>query len=146
MAVQSTWQDVLKSDLKRDEGLRLKTYIDTVGVRTIGYGHTKNVKSKQKITQEQADALLDADIEVAIAGARIVCPCFDQLDGPRKTVIANMSFNLGMNRLALFQRTLAAVCSGKYQDAALHMMQSKWASQVKQRAVRLAKRMSTGEW
>ena len=59
MAVQSTWQDVLKSDLKRDEGLRLKTYIDTVGVRTIGYGHTKNVKSKQKITQEQADALLD---------------------------------------------------------------------------------------
>jgi len=140
------WVDVLKEDLKRDEGLRLKTYIDTVGVRTIGYGHTKNVKATQKITQEQAEELLDKDIAVAIADARVACKCFDTLDGPRKTVIANMSFNLGLNRLALFQRTLAAVCAGKYQDAALHMMQSKWASQVKQRAVRLAKRMSTGEW
>ena len=140
------WVNVLKEDLKRDEGLRLKTYIDTVGVRTIGYGHTKNVKAKQKITQEQAEELLDKDIAVAIADARVACKCFDTLDGPRKTVIANMSFNLGLNRLALFQRTLAAVCAGKYQDAALHMMQSKWASQVKQRAVRLAKRMSTGEW
>lgn len=140
------WEEVLKEDLKRDEGLRLKTYIDTVGVRTIGYGHTNNVRKKQVITQEQAEALLDADIAVAIADAKIACKCFDKLDGPRKTVIANMSFNLGLERLALFQRTLAAVCSGKYQDAALHMMQSKWATQVKQRAVRLAKRMSTGEW
>lgn len=140
------WEEVLKEDLKRDEGLRLKTYIDTVGVRTIGYGHTKNVKSRQVITQEQAEQLLDEDIAVAIEDAKIACKCFDKLDGPRKTVIANMSFNLGLERLALFQRTLAAVCSGHYQQAALHMMQSKWATQVKQRAVRLAKRMSTGEW
>lgn len=140
------WQDVLKEDLKRDEGLLLKTYIDTVGVRTIGYGHTNNVGKRQVITQEQAEALLDADIAIAIADAKIACKCFDKLDGPRKTVIANMSFNLGLERLSLFQRTLAAVCAGKYQDAALHMMQSRWATQVKQRAVRLAKRMSTGEW
>ena len=140
------WKARLHMDLQKDEGLRLKAYRCTSGVLTIGYGHTAGVKAKDVITKEQADAFLEADIENAINDARIVCPCFDQLNGPRKTVIANMSFNLGMNRLALFQRTLAAVCSGKYQDAALHMMQSKWASQVKQRAVRLAKRMSTGEW
>lgn len=140
------WKEHLRMDLQKDEGLRLKAYRCTSGVLTIGYGHTDGVKSKDVITKEQAEALLDADIAVAIADAKIACKCFDKLDGPRKTVIANMSFNLGLERLALFQRTLAAVCSGKYQDAALHMMQSKWATQVKQRAVRLAKRMSTGEW
>lgn len=140
------WKERLHMDLQKDEGLRLKAYRCTSGVLTIGYGHTDGVKSKDVITKEQADAFLAADIENAINDARIVCKCFDKLDGPRKTVIANMSFNLGLERLSLFQRTLAAVCSGKYQDAALHMMQSKWATQVKQRAVRLAKRMSTGEW
>lgn len=140
------WRAVLKEDLKRDEGLRLKTYIDTVGVRTIGYGHTKGVKKGDVITQEQAEAFLEEDMAVAIADAKAVCKCFDKLDGPRKTVVANMSFNLGLERLSLFQRTLAAICAGKYEQAALHMLDSKWATQVGQRARRLAKRMSTGAW
>lgn len=140
------WKEVLKEDLKRDEGLRLKAYIDTVGVRTIGYGHTKGVKKGDVITREQAEAFLDEDIAVAIADAKIACKCFDKLDGPRKTVVANMSFNLGLERLSLFQRTLAAICAGKYEQAALHMLDSKWATQVGQRARRLAKRMSTGAW
>lgn len=140
------WEVVLKEDLKRDEGLRLKTYIDTVGVRTIGYGHTKNVKAKQVITLEEADALLDADIAVALADAKEVCKCFDKLDAPRKTVIANMAFNLGGPRLALFQRTLRAVCEGRYADASKHMLSSLWSKQVGNRAKRLAERMKTGGW
>lgn len=140
------WKVQLKEDLKRDEGLRLKAYRCTADRWTIGYGHTKGVKKGSVITQEQAEAFLDEDMAIAIADAKLVCKCFDQLDGPRKTVIANMSFNLGQDRLAMFQRTLAAVCAGKYEQAALHMLDSKWAAQVGQRARRLAKRMSTGEW
>jgi lysozyme len=36
------------------EGLRLTSYQDSVGVRTIGYGHTLGVKAGQTITQQQA--------------------------------------------------------------------------------------------
>lgn len=140
------WKERLHMDLQKDEGLRLKAYRCTSGVLTIGYGHTAGVKAKDVITKEQADTFLEADIENAINDARIVCLCFDQLDGPRKAVVANMVFNLGMERFSLFQRTRAAICAGKYTDAALHMLESKWATQVGQRAKRLAKQMSTGKW
>ena len=48
--------------IKKFEGCRLKAYRCPAGVLTIGYGHTKGVKSGQVITQEQADELLRKDI------------------------------------------------------------------------------------
>lgn len=140
------WKTVLKEDLKRDEGLRLKAYRCTAGRLTIGFGHTKGVKAGDVTTEEQASAWLDDDMKQAIKDARKVCLCFDELNGPRKTVVANMAFNLGAVRLAGFKNTLACICAGDYGQAALNMLKSKWATQVGQRAKRLAERMSTGEW
>lgn len=140
------WKAVLKEDLRRDEGLRLKAYRCTSGVWTIGVGHTKGVRPGDTVTEARALELLDEDMEQAIKDARKVCICFDDLNGPRKTVIANMSFNLGAVRLAGFKNTLACVCAGDFAQAALNMGKSRWATQVGQRAQRLAKRMSTGEW
>src|SRR4051794_18588800 len=48
--------------LKSREGVRLKAYLDSVGVPTIGYGHTKGVKLGQVITQAQADAFFADDL------------------------------------------------------------------------------------
>ena len=48
--------------IKKFEGCRLKAYRCPAGVLTIGYGHTKGVKSGQVITQEQAEELLHKDI------------------------------------------------------------------------------------
>ena len=48
--------------IKKFEGCRLKAYRCPAGVLTIGYGHTKGVKSGQVITQEQAEELLRKDI------------------------------------------------------------------------------------
>lgn len=47
--------------IKRFEGCRLKAYQDSVGVWTIGYGHTAGVCKGQVITQVQADAYLKSD-------------------------------------------------------------------------------------
>lgn len=49
--------------IKRFEGLRLNAYKDPVGIPTIGYGTTKDVKMGQTITREQAEALLYEDIK-----------------------------------------------------------------------------------
>jgi len=140
------WRQVLLEDLQRDEGVRLKAYKCTAGVWTIGVGHTGGVKEGDVITHEHAMKLLSADMEQAIKDARKVCSVFDALDGPRKTVVANMAFNLGATRLAGFKNTLACICAGDYKQAALNMLKSKWATQVGQRAQRLAKRMASGEW
>ena len=48
--------------IKECEGCRLTAYKDSVGVWTIGYGHTTNVRQGDKITQAEADALLAKDI------------------------------------------------------------------------------------
>lgn len=48
--------------IKSFEGCKLKAYQDSVGVWTIGWGHTGNVKAGQTITQEQADDFLLKDL------------------------------------------------------------------------------------
>jgi lysozyme len=44
--------------LKYFEGCRLTAYQDSVGVWTIGYGHTKGVHSGMQITQAEAESML----------------------------------------------------------------------------------------
>lgn len=50
--------------IKRHEGCRLVAYRCPAGVLTIGYGHTgSDVREGLRITQNQADALLEKDLE-----------------------------------------------------------------------------------
>jgi lysozyme len=44
--------------IKKFEGCELESYQDSVGVWTIGYGHTKNIKEGMTISKEQADNML----------------------------------------------------------------------------------------
>ena len=48
--------------IKQFEGCRLKAYKDAVGVWTIGYGHTVDVKEGIEISQHQADTMLASDL------------------------------------------------------------------------------------
>jgi len=48
--------------IKKHEGCYLKSYKCPADVWTIGYGHTKNVKSGMKITQAQAERYLKDDL------------------------------------------------------------------------------------
>jgi lysozyme len=49
--------------IKSFEGCRTVAYQDVVGVWTIGYGHTIDVKEGMTITQHQCDVMLEVDIE-----------------------------------------------------------------------------------
>ena len=49
--------------LKYFEGCRLEAYQDSVGVWTIGYGHTKGVYDGMTITQEEAEQMLLTELE-----------------------------------------------------------------------------------
>lgn len=54
--------DTLINFIKRTEGCKLTAYQDSVGVWTIGYGHTAGVKRGDRITQQQADDFLRSDL------------------------------------------------------------------------------------
>lgn len=50
-------------NIKQFEGCKLFAYRDSVGVPTIGYGHTKNVRMGMSITAKQAEEFLRDDIK-----------------------------------------------------------------------------------
>ena len=57
-----TVSDRGKRLIKKYEGLELEAYYCASGQRTIGYGHTSS--NLDKITESQADSLLQIDLEV----------------------------------------------------------------------------------
>jgi len=134
-------RDLLKSQLERHEGLRLRVYKDTVGVNTIGYGRNLDDVG---ITREEADHMLAADIERVERDLNMVDEYMD-LDRIRQTVIANMVFNLGFSGLMQFKRMWAAISRKDYAAAAREMLDSTWRKQVGNRAIELAEIMRTGE-
>lgn len=139
----------LIADLKRDEGLVLKAYQDTVGVWTIGYGHA-HVQPGTVWTAEQAETALRQDVLEHNAKLAAALPWVNGLDPVRRRVLQNMAFNLGVGDakrgtgLLGFKNTLEFVRTGQYDRAADGMLASKWAKQVKGRATRLAQQMRTG--
>lgn len=139
--------DIAIAQLKIDEGCRLTAYPDPLtGGKpwTIGYGHTGGIHPGDKWTQQQANEFLYLDTLIAAREASELPIGFDSLNAVRQAVMINMTFNLGKSKMLGFKRTLLAIAMGDYNNAALYMLQSAWAGQVGQRAVRLAKQMKTG--
>jgi len=81
------------------EGLRLTAYQDSVGVWTIGYGHTgSDVRPGLTITQEQASALLQQDVAGAVAAVnRLVTVTLTQ---NQFDALVDFTFNEGQGNLA----------------------------------------------
>ncbi len=148
----------LKVELIRDEGVRLSPYRCTAGKLTIGVGRNldDNPLTKEEIAYVGHDArtkpisngaavyLLGNDIKKVIADLDKSIPWWSKLDDARGRVLVNMCFNLGIKGLLTFKTTLGYIKAGKYDEAASSMMQSKWATQVKGRAVRLSLMMKNG--
>src|SRR6476469_4950216 len=121
----------LLDQLKRDEGLRLTPYQDSVGKTTIGYG--RNL-SDVGISQYEAEILLQHDLINASQVLRENLPWTEGLDDVRRAVLVNMSFNMGIHSLMGFRNTLALIQAGEYDQASEAMLESKWAEQVGPRA------------
>ncbi|QQK04752.1 glycoside hydrolase family protein [Burkholderia anthina] len=133
-------RSVLMPELTRDEGRRLKPYVDTVGKTTIGVG--RNL-TDVGISDAECDTMLSNDVDRTVAWLDRNLPWWRQLDSVRQRVIINMAFNM-QGGLLTFTNTLAAMKRGDYAAAADGMLASKWAGQVGARATRLAAMMRSG--
>ena len=135
----------LLQQIKRQEGLRLTAYVDTLGNRSIGFGHTPAF-SGQTITEAEAETLLLQDLIEAESSLLAALPWVSSLDVCRYCVLWNMSFNMGIGHLLEFHLMLGAVRTGIWSLAAKQMLNSLWAEQVKTRATELSEQMRTGSW
>ncbi len=79
--------------IKHFEGLKLEAYLCPAKIWTIGYGHTRTAKPGMVITEEQAEALLRADLvdfECAVNHAVTVPLQQHQFDA-----LVSFAFNVG---------------------------------------------------
>ena|ERR1043165_3572993 len=131
----------LCTELKRDEGVRLKPYTDTTGHLTIGTGRNLTTLG---ISGEENDQLLQNDISRVEKALDTHLPWWRELDPVRQRVLMNMGFNCGIDTLLTFEKTLSLIQHRQYEAAADEMLRSRWAKQVGQRAQRLSRMMRRG--
>ena len=133
----------IREQLIRDEGRSLKPYQDTAGKLTIGVG--RNL-SDRGISHAEALYLLDNDIADFTKQLATALPWAGALDEARFGALVNMAFNMGVDGLLEFKQMLAALRVGNWDKAADDLLDSLYAQQVGDRAVRLANQIRTGRW
>lgn len=138
---------------KRHEGFSPTVYLCPAGRRTIGYGRNLEANAfyggeqiHEPLSRDDAEAILVLDLNLADAHLLRAWPSLTDLSGPRRDVLINMAFNMGVSALLRFRRLLAAVTGQQWQKAAAEMKSSQWATQTGDRARELAEIMRTGEY
>ena len=133
----------LKKMLKKHEGFKGKPYTDTVGKLTIGYG--RNL-TDNGISKEEAEIMLQNDINTAKQELLKVVPNILTLSPARQAVLIDMMVNLGATKFKKFKKLLAAIQKEDFKEAAKEMLDSQWAIQVGQRAKELSALMTKGHF
>jgi lysozyme len=133
----------LIEQLKRHEGLRLKPYKCTADKLTIGVG--RNLEDVG-ISEEEAEMLLQNDIQEAKYQLLTAFPWLKDLDEVRFSALINFTFNVGIGTVGKFVNAMALLKAGSYDMAADEFLNSRWAKQVGQRAIEVTDQIRTGEW
>lgn len=132
----------LTAQLARDEGRRAMMYEDSLGVETIGIGHSlRRPISDRAVEQIFADDLAETERELLLHA-----PWMADVGEPRYGAFLNLAFNMGVVGLMGFHNMLSAAQSGRWDDVATHLLESKYAGQVGDRARRLATQLMVNEW
>lgn len=132
----------LKNLLVQHESYKQFPYVDTAGHLTIGIG--RNLKDRG-ISINEALYLLDEDAQYFTSKLTNTLKFWGDLNEARQVVLVDMCFNLGLQGLLGFKDMMLAIEAEDYDRAANEMLQSKWATQVGERAICLAGIMRHGE-
>lgn len=144
--------DEVYNFIKEHEGYRPQVYVDTVGKPTVGIGlnlkrgdapaivasaganYNAILSGKQKLTDEQIRSIFKNTLAIAYADAKKFMPNFDSLPKKLKLAILDLSFNMGYTKLSQFIKFKEALLVKDYNAAARELLNSKWATQVGNRA------------
>lgn len=136
--------NALKSSIREAEGFIPNAYFDSVGILTIGYGRMIDKKLGGGITRQEAEILLDNDIQACIDDLSTHFSWFRKLSDARQRALIEMRFQLGMTRLLGFLHMLINMENMDFKSAANEALNSKWANQAPKRAARIAEMIRTG--
>lgn len=129
----------LKRSVILHEGYRKFIYMDSMGKLTGGIGYNF---SDRGLTDDWIQSQYQQDVDYFY---NQLCQFhwYKQLIPERQIVLIDMAF-MGWKKFLEFEKMIEAISLGDYKRAALEMLNSEWAHQVKNRAANLAQGMLTG--
>jgi len=132
----------LKQRIKRHEGWSPTLAPDMDG-HVIGWGHN----TERPISERVGNIILTEDIGDAIKDYfKLPLELRKKLSQPRREVLVEMIFQLGLPRFMEFEKMLFALNDGDFDRAAIEILDSLAAKQARNRFMEYAKIMRTGRF
>ena len=138
---------IIKDRIKKHEGYRDIIYTDSLGYKTIGYGHLvieDGFIPGVQYSKKELEEVFEKDFAIAVQGANKLIGDFD-IDDDAFGVVVEMCFQLGFPRVLKFKFFLAALQKQDYEKAAEEMLLSKWHEQTPARCQELSNIMRSCE-
>ena len=119
----------LKERIKKHEGYRDKIYLDSLGKKTIGYGHlvtaTDKFKADKRYSIAELNRVFEYDFKRSLDGAGRITD-FDNLHPKAQEVAIECCFVLGAKGFSSFKRTIEHLNEGRWTDASSELKNSLW--------------------
>ena len=155
--MDNTEIEYLKKRIKKHEGYRELPYnleykttdgkVVKENFSTAGYGHViqeGEVEPEGGYTKAYWEGVFEKDFKNAHDGALKLLG--DSNVHPTAVgIVTEMIYQMGYNGVSKFKNTLKLIKDGRYQDASIEMLDSKWAQQTEGRAIDLSKIMKSLE-
>ena len=131
--------DEVVSHAMFEEGFSAEIYLDHLGNRTIGYG----TNLEEGISETEAEYLLRHRLMVVWDEFinKFGSDFAGSLPDSIQAVMLDLAYNMGLPRLTQFERMFTALRGANYSAAADELLDSRYAEQVPNRAVRNANKM-----
>tara|TARA_R110000803_G_scaffold70680_1_gene133636 strand:- start:42 stop:461 length:420 start_codon:yes stop_codon:yes gene_type:complete len=132
--------------LRKHEGVETHAYKCTADKTTIGVGRNIDPSGGIGLSEDEIDYLLANDVKRVYAELSGAFRWFKMVAPARQDAMMDMCFNMGLPRLKKFKKALAAMAKGDYNNAAIEFLDSRWATQVGQRAITITDIIRSGEY
>ena len=140
-------KELLKEEIKLHEGFRDTIYRDTLGFKTIGYGH--KIVHTDKFIQDKAypkdvlEDLFDKDFEKVWDLMTRFCSVNNlNVSEKAQEVLCEMIYQMGYSGVGKFKNMIKALQNKEYKVASIEMLDSRWAKQTPNRAKELSDHMA----
>ena len=131
--------------LKLHEGVRSHVYLCSAGYETLGVGRNIS-ESGLGLSEDEIEYLLNNDIKRVREELEDTYFWFPALNEARQDAMIDICFNLGLTRLRGFVKAIEAMSREQFDIAADEFMDSRWATQVGNRALEVTEIIRTGDY
>jgi lysozyme len=135
--------------IKRHEGVRTRPYKDSLGLWTVGVGHligdgkTLPPEMNREFSMEEVNTMFIKDYKHHKEAAQKI-PGYDKTNSNGKAALIDLTFNMGPTWFKKWPNFTRSASTGDGQGAASSLENSKWYTQVGNRARTIVSMMRNG--